>query len=110
MYVSRGSRYCHAQARTFARPSGRWQPRVKRCRTAARVKFCEEPRTYAHGSTTPMHLARVAHTSNAVCPQFFGHIPIYEKDALVPAVLKARILPEISIKGFPRKFVVGILL
>ena len=39
--VSRVFRY----NRALPRPSGRWQPRVKGCRTAARVKLCEGART-----------------------------------------------------------------
>ena len=36
---------CFRYSRAQSRPSGRWQPRVKGCRTAARVKFCEGART-----------------------------------------------------------------
>ena len=138
LYVSRVSRYRYAQARTFARPSGRWQRRMKGCRTAARVKFCVGLRTCAHGSTAPKCISRVAHATNDVCHQFLGHTLIYEEGALISTVLCKHFagnfeqelshkicsgntfqffsgdgkqsLPEISGKNFPIKFVVRILL
>ena len=78
-----------SQARIFARPSGRWQPRVRKkgCRTAVRVKFRERPRTCAHGSTTPTHLEGCLHNERRLSPVVRGHISIYEEAAVISAVL-----------------------
>ena len=69
LYVSRVFRYNRAQPR----PSGRWQPRVKGCRTAARVKFCEGARTCVR---TRWHYSNASrglptHKTNVVCPPVF---------------------------------------
>ena len=67
-YAPRVFRYSRAQPR----PSGRWQPRVKGCRTAARVKFCRgRARACAHGGTTSVHLEDCPHKMNVVCPPVF---------------------------------------
>ena len=71
--MSRSSSYRHAQARTFAGPSGRWQPRVKGCRSAARVKFCEGPRTCPRGNTAPMHLENCRHIERRLSPGIRTH-------------------------------------
>ena len=102
MYVSRVSRYRHAQVRTFARPSDRCQPCVKGCRTAARVEFCEGPRTCAHGSTTPMHLEGCPHNERRMSPVFRTHPDLRRRRIDFCCVMqifcrtfRARIFPEI---------------
>ena len=101
MYASRVFRYNRAQPR----PSGRWQPRVKGCRTAARVKFCEGARTcvrtwwhYSNASRgLPTHK-----TNNAVClPVFRTQHPDLRRRRI--DFCCARMLPEISAKNFPRR-------
>ena len=109
VYVSRVSRYRHAHARTFARPNGRWQPRVNRCCMCSSTG--EVLRGLAHVRTRQNYpnASRVAHTANAVCP-IFQDKSRSTKIAHWFLLCYARILPEISSKNFPRKFVVGILL
>ena len=102
MYVSHVFRYNRAQPRH----SGRWQPRVKGCRTAAQVKFCEGARTCVRTRWhySKIHLEDCSHKTNAVCP------PVFRKQH--PHLQKSRIafcchssyarMPEISAKHFPR--------
>ena len=55
------------------RVPSRWQSLVKGCRTAARVKFCEGPRTCTHGSTTPTHLKGCPHNERRLSLVFRTH-------------------------------------
>ena len=69
MYVSRVFRYIRAQPR----PGGRWQPRVKGCRTAARANFCEGARTCVRTRWKYSNASRglPTHKTNVVCPPVF---------------------------------------
>ena len=102
MYVSRVFRHNRAQPR----PSGRWQPRVKGCPTAARVKFCEGVRTCVrtrwHYSNSSRGLP--THKTNAVCPPVFRtqHPDLRRRRIDFCCYSRhARMLPEISAKNFP---------
>ena len=102
MYVSRVFRYNRAQWR----PSGRWQRRVKGCRTSARVKFCEGARTCVRTRWhyPKMHLEDCSNPRRMPsAPPFLGHnTPIYEEGALISAV--TAVMRECCRKFPPRTF------
>ena len=83
----------HAHSRVLAVDGN--QCRVKGCRTAARVKFCEGQRTCAHGSTTPTHLEGCPHNERSLSPVFRTQHP---------DLRRRRIDSAVSSKNFAGKF------
>ena len=97
--MSRVFRYNRAQPR----PNGRWHPRVKDCRIAARVKLCVHTRWHCSNASRGLPTHNKMNDVLSV-PQFLGHnIPIYEEGALISA-LTAVIMRECCRKIPPRIF------
>ena len=90
----------HAHSRVLAADDN--QCRVKGCRTAARVSYVRS-RARAH-TVLLQRISRVAHTTNAVCPQILRHYTsIYEESAMIAAVFSKNFAGNFNQDFFPEK-------